>query len=247
MHKYGYTIFALVLMGAFHLPARADVVVLNTSDRGYYYDYDFNEPTNKNYLTGQIGDGSTATGFHSFFSFDALSGLNGPIVSATLSLYNPDGGYDSTQASETLTIGSFSGDVATLNGGGTVSGEYAALGSGTVFGTQSVSAADDNKFVDITLNADAIAFLNANGGSAFAFGGYLAGIPANDGDSRFVFGGSAFIVSNDSNTVLTLVTNPVSAVPEPRVAFLLIPGMLGVIAAANRRRSGVTNSARRTG
>lgn len=238
MHKYGYVIFASILMGSFHVPARAEVLVLNTSDRGYYYDYDFSEPTNKNYLTGQIGDGTTAIGFHSFFSFDALGALDGPIVSATLSLYNPDGGYSSNQSSESLTIDGFSGDVATLNGGGTVSGEYDALASGTVFGTQSVSSADDNKFLDITLNSDAIAFLNANSSSAFAFGGYLAGIPANDADTRFVFGGSAFVVSNDSNTVLTLVTNPVSAVPEPRVALLLIAGMLGLIA-ANRRRSGV--------
>ena len=69
-----------------------------------------------------------------------------------------------------------------------MAGEYDALDSGAVFGTQSVSAANDGSFIIIALDADAIAYLNANSSSAFAFGGSLADL--DNSDTRFVFGGS---------------------------------------------------------
>jgi hypothetical protein len=221
---------SIILIIAAAASASAATIVVDTTDRGYYYSYDFSDITNKNYLTGQLNTG-TVTGFHSFYSFAAFSGLTGPIVSATLSLFNPNGGYSSGQSSESLTIDGFSGDVATLDGGGTVSGEYNALAAGTVFAGQTVSAASDGTFINITLNAAAIAFLNANSSSPFAFGGYLAGIPPSDTSSRFVFGGSAFTVSNDGNTQLTIVTGPATA-PEPGTWLF---SMLGVAALLIRR------------
>ena len=127
IHKAGLALFCIFAVSAF-----ADTLTVDTAARGYYYSYDFNDSTNQNYLTGQIGGDTSATGFRSFFAFDALSGLTGPIVSATLNLYNPEGGYSSSQLSELLTISGFSGSVATLVGGGTVAGEYDALASGPV-------------------------------------------------------------------------------------------------------------------
>src|SRR5215467_13391117 len=167
MYNSNLTKFGLLFFGVLGSTTWGAVFNVDTEDRGYYYNYDFNDPTNKNYLTGQLNVG-TVVGFHSFFSFGALSGLDGPITAVTLHLFNPDGGYVSTQASETMNISAFSGNVSTLEGGGTVSGEYSALASGTVLGSQSVSAADNNAFVDITLNSDAIAFLNSNLGNPFA-------------------------------------------------------------------------------
>jgi hypothetical protein len=192
--------------------ALAGTITVDTTDRGYYYNYDFSDNTNKNYITGQLNVGSTV-GFHSFFTFGPLSGLSGPIVSATLSLFNPVAGYSSSQSSETLVIDGFTGNVTTLDAGGTVSGEYNALAAGATFASQSVNAATDGAFINIALNSNAIAFLNANSGSTFAFGGYLSGIPVSDTSSRYVFGGSAFVVSNDGNTQLSVVTG--LATPEP--------------------------------
>jgi hypothetical protein len=83
--------------------------------------------------------------FHSFFAFNALSGMTGPIVSATLSLYNPAGGHSSSETSEMLTIDGFSGNLSTLEAGGRVPGECNALASGTVFATQSVSVANNKE------------------------------------------------------------------------------------------------------
>jgi hypothetical protein len=65
--------------------------------------------------------------FHSFFACNALSGMTGPIVSATLSLYNPAGGHASSETSEMLTIDGFSGNLSTLEAGGRVPGECNAL------------------------------------------------------------------------------------------------------------------------
>jgi len=222
IHNVGIALFCL-----FGVSASADTLTVDTADRGYYYDSDLSDSSNKNYLTGQINGDTSATGFHSFFAFDPLSGLTGPIVSATLNLYNPVGGYSSTQLTELLTISGFSGSVATLEGGGTVSGEYSALAGGPVYGTQSVSSANDGSFISVTLDANAIAFLNANSGSAFAFGGYLAGL--TNSDTRFVFGGSNFLSAADGDTTLTVITNSTSPVPEPKTAGLAVIGLLALL------------------
>ncbi len=222
------------LLLAFAISASAAAITVDTGDRGYYYSYDFSDATNKNYITGQIDVGASTVYFHSFFAFNALSGLTGPIVGATLNLYNPVGGYSSAQPSEMLTIDGFSGNVAQLEAGGTVAGEYAALAGGLTYGTQSVSAADDNSTISIPLDAAAIAFLNADSGNPFAFGGYLAGIPLSDASTRFVFGGSAFVIANDGNTTLTVVTGP-SPAPEPRTLFFVLSGLLGFLVFAKLR------------
>ena len=221
-----------MILGA-AITAAAGTLTFDTNDRGYYYSYDYSDSTNKNYLTGQINIGSTADGFNSFFEFNGLTGLTGPIVSATLNLFNPSGGYSSAQTSETLTIDEFSGDTGVLDAGGTVTGEYAALDSGTVFGTATVSAADDGSFVTITLNANGIAFLNANGSNPFAFGGYLAGIDPADTSTRFVFGGSSYVIANDDNTSLTVVTGA-SAAPEPGTWVLAGFGFAGLLVVRRR-------------
>ncbi len=205
---------------------------VDTSDRGYYYGYDYADPTNQNYLTGQLNLGDGTSEFHSFFAFDPLAGLTGPIVSATLNLYEPQGGFSSTQLAELLTITGFSGSVTTLEAGGTVAGEYNALASGTVFGTQSVTSANDGSFISIALNADGIAFLNGNSGSAFAFGGSLADL--TNSDTRFLFGGTNDLSALDGNTTLTVVTSDTSPVPEPKTTGLVLIGLLALVAKYRR-------------
>ena len=223
------TIGLLLALATF---ASANPIVIDTNDRGYYYSYDYNLPTNQNYITGQLNTTSTTdVGFHSFFEFNGIPGLSGPIVSATLSLYNPAGGFSSSQSSETLVIDQFTGNTSTLitaggnPGGGTVTGEYNALASGTVLGTQTVDATSDGTFVTITLNAAGIAFLNANSGNAFAFGGFLSGIPGGDVSSRYEFGGSNFTSPTDGNAYLTVVT---ATSPEPQTLLFVAPALLGL-------------------
>src|SRR5262249_43580851 len=127
------------------------------------------------------------------------------------------------------------GDVATLEAGGTVPGEYAALASGTTIGTASVDATTDNAFVNVTINAAGITFLNSHAGSSFAFGGYLAGIPMSDTDTRYEFGASSFMVANDGNTYLTYTTAP-TATPEPGTIALVGTLLAGLILKLRRAR-----------
>jgi hypothetical protein len=205
----------ILLAGA----ALCAAAVVNTTDRGYYYNYDFHDGTNKNYITGQLTVNQVVTDFHSYFAFAPLGALAGSITGATLYLFNPAGGYSSTQASETLIIDGFTGSLATLESTGTNSGEFAALASGTTFGSVTVSSANNNAFIPIPLNSAALAFLNSQGATSIAFGGYLSGIA--DNTSRFVFGGSSYMVANDGNTYLSLVTSA-SSTPEPATIMIIL-------------------------
>jgi hypothetical protein len=207
-------------------------VIVDTSDRGYYYATDFHDNTNKNYLTGQltvnVGGTNIVNDYHSYFAFSALSGLGGPITGATLFLFNPAGGYTSPNSSETLVIDSVSGNIATLESGGTNSGEYNALAAGTSFGSAAVNAATDANFVAVTLNAAAIAFLNSSGSSPFAFGGYLSGTPFADQASHYEFGASAFTNAADGNTYLSLTIGTSASTPEPGTVGLMAIGLVAI-------------------
>jgi hypothetical protein len=50
---------------------------------------------------------------------------------------------------------------------------FTDLGSGILFGSVTVSSADNNSYVNVTLNSDAIAALIGSEGSEFAIGGSL--------------------------------------------------------------------------
>ena len=207
-------------------------VIVDTADRGYYYSYDFHDDTNKNYLTGQltvnVGGVDIVNDYHSYFAFPALSGLGGPVTAATLYLFNPIAGYASPNSSETLVIDSYTGTLSTLESGGTNSGQYAALAAGTTFGSVSVDATSDDAYVVIPLNAAAIAFLNSNGGSPFAFGGYLSGTPFADQQSHYEFGASNFISPTDGNSYLSLTVGTTAATPEPGTVALALIGLAGM-------------------
>jgi hypothetical protein len=215
-----------VLILAVAAPASADVFTFDTIQRGWYNNSDFNDPTNKNYIAGQINIGVEAILFNDFFAFAALTGLNGPTVSIDLILFNPDFGYTSTQASENYQLAGYAGNVADLIAGGTVPGTFAGLASGTVYGGGAVSAGDNNTFIDFSLNAAAIAAISAASGE-FAIGGQLTGIPAADTDTRFIFGGTGTVNAADGATYLRIVvTAPVtSTVPEPGSILLFATGI----------------------
>ena len=168
--------------------------------------------TNKNYLTGAAG-----MQFHSFFAFD-LSGVTGPFSAAQLSLFNPLNGYDglNANATETLTIYDFSSSIPTLLNGTGGLGAYNDLGSGTVLGTTTVSAANNNSFVTVNLNAAGVAAFNAAGTGQIVLGGSLGSSPGG-----FVFGFSGA----ESTGVDLTPGGPVAAAPAPPT---LLAGLFGI-------------------
>jgi hypothetical protein len=99
--------------------------------------------------------------------------------------------------------------MATLVAGTGGVAAYADLGSGVVYGSRTMTAADQGTVVEITLNPAAIAALNAATGS-IGIGGSLTTL---DGvaNSEFTFGSSGS-VTDITELRLTLVPEPSSAI-----------------------------------
>jgi hypothetical protein len=219
--------------------APSGATTINTIDRGWYLQTNSHQPGNDNYITGQIG----ASDYHDFFTFD-LAGVTGTITSATLHLFElsgtnfATGGFVSTQTSETFQVFIYTGNILTLDAGGTVPGAYNGLVSGTLAGSTSISAANGGTFVDVSLDPAALAVLTNGEGGLFAFGGDLLGVPDGLLTQRTVFANSSVddIGAPDGNTQLILTTLPSAPVLEPGSLVLLLSG-IGGIAMSRRRRA----------
>jgi hypothetical protein len=101
------------------------------------------------------------------------------------------------------------------------------LGTGVVYGSRTMTAADKGSVVEITLNSSAIAALNAATG-LIGIGGSLTTLDGAAND-KIVFGGTGFsdtFPPDMSQLRLTLV-------PEPSTLFLLA---IGAVSLLGRRR-----------
>src|SRR5947207_11973228 len=89
--------------------ATAQTVTISHTDRGWYNNTGFHNPSNPNYVVG--GD------YNNFFVFD-LSGVTQPIASAKLALYVPSAlagpGYSSPDPSENYELHDVTTSIATL-------------------------------------------------------------------------------------------------------------------------------------
>jgi len=142
-------------------------ITLNATATGWYNNDGLHDAANPNYIasTGSEND---------FFVFN-LSSLTGiTITSATLSLFNPPNSFSGT-GSNVYSNFDVTTPISTLeashNDGGLI---FDDLGSGTLYGSVPVSAADNNTNVNIALDADALAALTAAEGAQFAIGGCLS-------------------------------------------------------------------------
>jgi hypothetical protein len=205
------------MLGSLAVSAPASAAVINAIDSGWYNQTGTHVAQNDNYLAGEF----SAAELRNFIVFDLTAVVN-DIVSASLLLYNPDNalpalrGYVSPDPTETYQLYDVSTPIATLslsNVGATGIAIFDDLGSGTVLGQQTVSAADNGAVVSIVLNADGIAALNAARGGQFAIGGALTTL-GSPGD-EFVFG-FAELIDNPEVKQLQL-----TSVPEPATVALL--------------------------
>jgi len=215
--------------------ASASNSTVNTFDEGYYSNADLYVATNQSYFAGQFNFGNgTIVGFHNFFAFNALTGLDGPITSATLNIVEPLGGFTSNQPSETLTLTAFPGDIPTLTTDGIHLGEFALLANGPVVGQATVTSADDGKTISISLNASGVNYLNSTVGSEFAFGGFLSSVPLSSTDSRYIFASSVNVPL--ISTQLDITT---TAVDEPGTLSLGGVGLVSILGMMLLRHRGI--------
>jgi hypothetical protein len=231
MNRFGWLVAALALLVGGAGQTMAGTVNVSNSDSGWYDDTGFHDSTNKNYISGFAG----APDHHDYFVFD-LSGITGNVTGAQLQLFNPgdpNDGYNGPSGSSiTYSVFDVSTSISNLesdNIGAT--GIFNDLGSGTSYGSVSVSAASNGTTVTITFNSAGLSAIQSAEGGSFAVGGALA----SPGTEQFIFGFSHF----DADNRLVITTNPFATpttTPEPASLTLLGLGSFCVLGYAWRGR-----------
>ncbi len=160
---------------------------INAADRGWYQQDGSHTPTNPNFLTGFSSSANAEA--HSFFVFSIPALAPGEtILSAELRLQNPTNGFSSPDATETLQFQDATTPISTLIDGTGGVAAFTDLGNGTVFGSRTVSAADNGMTVVIPLNNAFISAATAAANGQLAIGGQLTTITRTTGIGEFIFG-----------------------------------------------------------
>lgn len=163
-------------------------------DRGWWDATGFHDSINDNYIANTPSipcpggcSGGPVLEEHNFFAFRLGQGIiQGNILSATLTLFNPAGGfgsgYEGPVGGALYQLWDVTTDVNTLTAGGVGQvGIFDDLGSGVSYGSRLVSTADNATNVVINLNAAGLAAIAAASGvqgtSLFAIGGSLGAAP----------------------------------------------------------------------
>lgn len=211
---------AIAAIGCSCLTANAVTIDLNTANSGWKA---------SNTAFGQVG---YSIGRHvgraapviarSYLTFD-LSSVSKPVVAAELRMFN--GTLVSPDAAETINLYDISTPLAELISTSGAASIFDDLGAGVAYGANSEFApgVDAATIRSFSLNAAALAAINANLGGAFAMGAAM--------ESYNPAGTTSEITNSDVN--LRYSTLRLTLVPEPSAAFLLVPAAVAIL---TRRR-----------
>ena len=205
----------LACLCAISSSALATTIVVTHTDRGWYNAVGGSQPTNLNYFAGDsrdrgcVGPGCTDD-FRNYFVFD-LSSIGQLIQSATLLLELPaPDAFFSADPSETYELHDVITSIPSLRDGSAGLAGHNDLGSGTIYGSRTITASDIGTTVEIELNASAISALNATHG-LFGIGGSLTTLDQLR-NAEVVFG-------HTSATEITALR--LTLVPEPAANGLI--------------------------
>jgi hypothetical protein len=193
----------------------AATVEINYTHRGWYDITGFHNTFNDNYAVGDdrggglCGPTTCFNDYRNFFVFD-LSGVTQQISSAKLALNVPLAAYESSDSSENYELHDIITPIAVLIDGTGGLAAHADLGSGVVYGSRTMTAADMASVVEITLNSSAVSALNSTH-RLFGIGGSLTTLD-DLANNEYTFGVTNF--EKISQLRLTLV-------PEPSTLLLL--------------------------
>lgn len=206
--------------------ASAGTMVINYTSRGFYYSSGTAIPSGSYVAGDDRGDSnfSFSNDIRSYFVFD-LSSVALPIESAKLALSQPANGFSSADPSESYELHDVVSPVSQLMFGVPGVAVHTDLGTGVVYGSRTITAADNGTVVEIELNAAAINALNSSH-SLFAFGGSITTLD-NVANNEYAFG---FTFRGTEIIELQL-----TVVPEPSTLLLL--GIVAINLLGNRRRT----------
>ena len=161
-----------------------------------------------------------------FATFDlSVVPSNEIITGAELHIGLHDLGLSSPDPTETIEWVSTSTSAASLAAGVYSDAIWEDLGTGTSYGSRTVTAADNGTTLVSVLNADAVSAMNASLGGPFSLGGHLTSIDMTGPTQE-----ALFFNGFGQPTELVLTTE---VVPEPGTAGLL--GLSLVLLSAVRR------------
>ena len=219
------------LIGLLYCPlVTAQPVNINATDRGWYNPIGYHNPIITNYIVGDVRGADCGVNcyndFRNFFVFD-LASVTQPILSAKLALTVSGPvlpGYNSLDPSENYELHDVVTPIATLLDDSDGVATWADLGSGVVYGSRTMTAADNGSVIEITLNSSAIAAMNSIHG-LFGIGGSITTL---DGvaNNELTFGWS-----HQGNPITQL---RLTLVPEPSTLLLL---GIGAISLLGRRKA----------
>jgi hypothetical protein len=153
-------------------------IVLTATDTGWVFQQGLHNTGNQNYFVGDCGAGCTPAeqgSYNNYFVFN-LGQITQTITSAVLSVGNGAGyvaGPLSTYSLFDVTSSLASLDVTRSSGDLTGQAIFNDFQSGILFGSRSITSVVQNSQVNTTLNASAVAALNAARGQSWAIGGTL--------------------------------------------------------------------------
>ena len=227
----------LLLAGFLFTPSfsSAAPVTLDAVDRGNFRSDGRNNAPIENTYTGHA---STPRRYNSFFVFD-LASLAGTVDNATLlmELEQYFGPY-STLTFDVFDVSATATELDTSFAASDTNGIaiYNDLGSGNIYATETVSAADVGTTLNIPLSLLAQSNIESQLGGTFAIGVAVQGPDSGDYYVRFGESGNLVPIQLELELTPPIIPSISNPVPEP-ASWICLASMCGMIWRASRSRT----------